>query len=131
VSGVCPGAVHVRADASGVHRVVQNLVDNALKFGKSRVVLNVEQREDGVLFSSWNDGPPIPETEAEHIFDEFYRGSNGRKAGGFGLGLASAKTLVQAMRGKIWYESPADGGSKFCVLLPKTEPLQNAEEHKG
>jgi signal transduction histidine kinase len=111
--------ITVRADPTRVSQIVGNLLGNAIKFtpeqGFVRLVATPQDRE--VLFQVTDDGPGIPADNVSHIFDNFWQArKNDRR--GVGLGLAIAKTLVEAQGGKIWVESHVDHGSTFSFSLP-------------
>jgi signal transduction histidine kinase len=111
--------ITVRADPTRVSQIVGNLVGNAIKFTpeKGSVKLVATPRDTEVLFQVTDDGPGIPADNVGHIFDNFWQArKNDRR--GVGLGLAIAKTLVEAQGGKIWVESNVDHGSTFSFSLP-------------
>src|SRR5688500_20228370 len=65
-----------------------------------------------------DQGPGIPSTDQQHIFDKFYRGSNiPPEVDGSGLGLAIVKTIVENHQGRIWVESELGKGSSFFIVL--------------
>ena len=72
-----------------------------------------------------DQGPGIPSTDQQHIFDKFYRGSNiPPEVDGSGLGLAIVKTIVENHQGRIWVESALGKGSSFFIVLPVvSEPV--------
>jgi signal transduction histidine kinase len=111
--------ITVRADPTRVSQIVGNLLGNAIKFtpeqGFVRLVATPQDRE--VLFQVTDDGPGIPADNVSHIFDNFWQARKNDKRG-VGLGLAIAKTLVEAQGGKIWVESNVDRGSTFSFSLP-------------
>jgi signal transduction histidine kinase len=109
----------VRADPTRVSQIVGNLLGNAIKFtpeqGSVRLVATPKDAE--ILFQVSDDGPGIAADSVSHIFDNFWQArKNDRR--GVGLGLAIAKTLVEAQGGKIWVESQVDHGSTFSFSLP-------------
>ncbi|MEA2761307.1 MAG: hypothetical protein QOD47_591, partial [Gemmatimonadaceae bacterium] len=111
--------VTVRADPTRVAQIVGNLVGNAIKFAPEQgsVKLLATPHDHEVLFQVSDDGPGIPADNVSHIFDSFWQArKNDRR--GVGLGLAIAKTLVEAQGGKIWVESKVDHGSTFSFSLP-------------
>jgi signal transduction histidine kinase len=111
--------VTVRADPTRVSQIVGNLLGNAIKFAPEQgsVKLVATPRDTEVLFQVTDDGPGIPADNVSHIFDNFWQArKNDRR--GVGLGLAIAKTLVEAQGGKIWVESQIDHGSTFSFSLP-------------
>jgi two-component system phosphate regulon sensor histidine kinase PhoR len=126
--GVTPGAqieVHVRAELAvlatrdGLDHVVQNLIDNAVKYGGGTpVTVRAERHGDRVRVSVADAGPGIPEGQEDRIFERFYRIDAGRSraVGGSGLGLAIVKSQVEAMGGRVWVEH-ANPGARFVVEL--------------
>jgi signal transduction histidine kinase len=119
----------VRADPTRVSQIVGNLLGNAIKFtpeqGSVKLLAMPKERE--ILFQVTDDGPGIPADSVTHIFDNFWQArKNDRR--GVGLGLAIAKTLVEAQGGKIWVESTVDHGSTFSFSLPAVNvPAENVE----
>jgi signal transduction histidine kinase len=122
----------VRADPLQLRRVVENIVDNARRHGGKRPVtlrLALEEAGERSRIVLEDDGRGIPVEEAERVFERFYRGDASRPGGGFGLGLAIARRLVEAQGGTIRLESRADGaadgaaasGARFVIELPVTE----------
>ncbi len=109
------------ADPLRLAQVIENLVNNAIKYTPSGGSVGVEAgSDDGVLWIKVSDtgGGILPE-EQEMIFTPFYRGNQGRKIRqGMGLGLTIARDLVQAHGGRITLESAPGKGSCFTVWLP-------------
>ena len=112
-------------DAARVERVVQNLLGNAIKYSPEggEVVVTIARQEDvagarAVLGVS-DQGVGIPPTDLPHVFDRFHRAGNvvGRIAG-TGIGLASARQIVEQHGGTISVESELGRGSTFTVQLP-------------
>jgi PAS domain S-box-containing protein len=120
-------------DESRVHRILANLLTNAIKYspngGEVRVTVKVTDGPEGksALLVVHDEGVGIPRDELPHVFDRFHRGSNvvGRFAG-TGLGLASARELVELHGGTISVESEEGKGTTFVVRLPLTPPAQPA-----
>lgn len=103
----------------GLDHVVQNLIDNAVKYGGGTPVTVRAERTDGhVRISVADTGPGIPKGHEDRIFERFYRIDSGRSRaqGGSGLGLAIVKSQVEAMGGRVWVEH-ADPGARFVVEL--------------
>jgi len=111
--------VAVRADPTRVSQIVGNLLGNAIKFAPEQgsVKLLATPQEHEILFQVTDDGPGIPADNMSHIFDSFWQARKSDRRG-VGLGLAIAKTLVEAQGGKIWVESNVDHGSTFSFSLP-------------
>lgn len=116
-----PHAV-VRMASGQVALVLNNLVGNALKFSPSQGVVTIRAAVDGeeVVLSVSDTGPGIAPDEFTKIFERFYRGSSTRAADvdGTGLGLALARSIVQAHGGRIAASNLPDGGALFSVRLP-------------
>jgi len=120
-----PGGIpEVVADLPLMSQVLKLLVDNAVKYTPAEAPLSIacSQSEGMVEIQVADLGPGIPEVERQHIFEKYYRGQNSRdKSGGLGLGLAIARTIVQAHGGKIWVTSNNGVGSIFHVAVPAAE----------
>ena len=104
-------------------RVLQNLLDNALKFTpkEGRIEVSVTKPDhDTLLFTVSDTGPGIPPDQHEIIFDRFVRAKE-TIARGTGLGLALCKLAVEAHGGQIWVESQVEQGSAFKFTLPIQE----------
>jgi len=119
--------LHILADEEWTIFILDNLLDNAIKYSPTRSTIKIEiQPLDGQFasVSVIDSGKGIPEEDLPHIFDKFYRvrESVGRKPDGFGLGLYLAKKLVEAQGGEIWAESIRGQGSKFSFILPLSPP---------
>jgi signal transduction histidine kinase len=111
------------ADRDLLARVLQNLLDNAIKFTPSRgeIVVRVDQPDaESLLFVISDTGLGIPPDQQEHIFDRFARVRR-EEGEGAGLGLALCKLAVEAHGGRIWVESEPDQGSTFKFILPLGE----------
>ncbi|HTA51604.1 MAG TPA: ATP-binding protein, partial [Candidatus Acidoferrum sp.] len=111
----------VHGDASLLRDVVQNLLDNAIRYtpegGRVRITADARPRE--AIVSVDDTGIGIPLTDQERIFERFYRvdPARSREAGGTGLGLSIAKHIVEAHGGRLWVESEVGHGSKFSFSL--------------
>ena len=110
----------LQADYLLVEQVLVNLLDNALKYANAGGKVDLELRAEGscALMSVHNSGDPIPEEELPHLFERFYRVDRARSAGGYGLGLSIAQSIVKAHGGKISVTSSAGAGTTFLVNLP-------------
>jgi two-component system phosphate regulon sensor histidine kinase PhoR len=114
-----PAELAVLGTREGLDHVVQNLIDNAIKYGGGTPVTVHAERVDGHIRISVADrGPGIPKGQEDRIFERFYRIDSGRSRaqGGSGLGLAIVKSQVEAMGGRVWVEH-ADPGARFVVEL--------------
>lgn len=112
----------IEADPEKLARVFNNLVTNALKYGKGgkNIYLSVEnQNNQSVKIVIANDGEPIPEKSLNQVFNRFYRveSSRSKETGGTGLGLAIAQSIIELHHGTIKVESNQDLTS-FIMQLP-------------
>ena len=112
-------------DAARLERVVQNLLGNAIKYSPEggEVVVTIARQEDAAgaraVLAVRDQGVGIPPTDRPHVFDRFHRAENvvGRIAG-TGIGLASARQIVEQHGGTISVQSALGRGSTFTVRLP-------------
>jgi two-component system phosphate regulon sensor histidine kinase PhoR len=110
-------------DPAAVEQILQNLVDNAIKYGRRGGQVRVSGVRNGarVVVTVSDDGPGIAAEHLPRLFERFYRVDAGRsrERGGTGLGLAIVKHLVESMGGTITVESEVDRGTTFRVDLPR------------
>jgi signal transduction histidine kinase len=121
---VPPDPVLVSCDADVIRRVLENLINNALKFTKSdgAIYINVEPGEAGVQLSVRDDGPGIPPDQHSRIFEKFGQTDSGaQQRHSTGLGLAFCRLAVEAHLGKIGVQSEPGQGSRFWFALPIAE----------
>ena len=111
------------ADARRIRQVVDNLIDNAIKYSEEGTTVTVEARNQNseMVFSVTDQGRGIPREEHEAVFDRMYRLEQrlAHDPGGMGLGLALCKALVEGHGGRIWVQSQVGKGSKFSFTLPQ------------
>ncbi|MEM7448531.1 MAG: ATP-binding protein [Myxococcota bacterium] len=121
VKGACPTIVGERQH---VHRALSNLLQNAMRFASKLILLELgEQERDGVRFATvvvGDDGPGIPQSDRERIFDPFARveQSRNRAFGGVGLGLAIVKRVMTLHEGSVWVDDAPSGGARFHLWWP-------------
>jgi two-component system phosphate regulon sensor histidine kinase PhoR len=114
-----PGELEVLGTREGLEHVVQNLIDNAVKYGGGTAIAIRAERADGHVQLSVRDlGPGIPKGHEDRVFERFFRIDPGRSRnlGGSGLGLAIVKSQVEAMGGRVWVEH-ANPGARFVIEL--------------
>ncbi len=126
--GVTPGAqidndvpvdLAVLGTREGLDHVVQNLIDNAVKYGGgTKVTVRSERANGHVRLTVADRGAGIPKGQEDRIFERFYRLDYGRSRneGGSGLGLAIVKSQIDAMGGRVWVENNQPG-ARFVVEL--------------
>lgn len=115
----------VNADKERVAQVLSNLVENAVKYGTpneaSQVHVRIVEAPHALRLEVNDEGPGVPESEQDRIFEKFYRLDPDMKGGvrGTGLGLYISRELVERMGGRIGIDSQAGGGSTFWFELPR------------
>ncbi|MBI2345429.1 MAG: PAS domain S-box protein, partial [Deltaproteobacteria bacterium] len=114
-------AVHIDPDL--MNEVFANLLDNAARYARSRIVVRAEpfDGQESVRISVHDDGPGIPQEDLCRLFNKFeqIRRPVGSGYKGTGLGLPICKEIVALHAGKIWAESTVGAGTTFHLLLPQ------------
>ena len=116
---------HIVADQTLVRRMMENLVDNAIKYAPSGDTIHIEARTfapEWVELRVRDHGPGVPEAYRELVFEQYAqldREAELYLRGGRGLGLAFCKIAAQAHGGRIWIEDNEPRGACFCVRLPQ------------
>jgi two-component system OmpR family sensor kinase len=110
-------------DATALRRVVVNLVDNALKYGE-RARLRLKRQAQDCTLEVDDDGPGIPDSQQERVFQPFYRieTSRNRNTGGIGLGLATVRAIVLDHGGSIELRNRPEGGLRVTMTIPAGTP---------
>lgn len=105
-----------------LRRCITNLLDNALTYGQ-RAWIRVEDSSDELHIAIRDDGPGLPESELERVFEPFYRveASRNRATGGTGLGLSIARNIAQAFGGDVRLRNVAEGGLEALLSLPRIQ----------
>ncbi|MEL7068745.1 MAG: ATP-binding protein [Cyanobacteria bacterium J06581_3] len=158
---VCDPGIQLLADSDRISQLLENLIDNAIKFSPaaSAVRLTVEAQgsfsnhagkstdsganstansKSSVLFTVCDQGRGIPPEKCEHIFDRFVQvnQTDNSDKGGTGLGLTICRKIVEQHGGKIWVESTPGEGSCFSFTLPNfvrssVKGLEQRAQNKG
>ncbi|WPU64524.1 sensor histidine kinase [Peredibacter starrii] len=103
-----------------LRRITENLITNAIKYGKTKtpVIVSVQEKDHFVSINVHNDGPPISEQDMKKLFQPFERAKSSEGKTGWGIGLTVVKTLVDALHGEITVTSVEDEGTTFSITLP-------------
>ncbi|WP_374028738.1 ATP-binding protein [Bdellovibrio bacteriovorus] len=112
-------------DPMQIERVLRNLIENAIKYAKENsqeITVTLTKHKDQWCVKVKDDGKGIAEKDLPHIFEPFYRADAARSPGksGFGLGLAIAKSIVEAHGGRISVQSKLGQGCEFILSIPAT-----------
>jgi heavy metal sensor kinase len=121
----------VMADPARLRQVINNLVDNGVKYtpagGRVRVEIDRDPSENRIALRVVDTGSGIPKHDLPHVFERFYRGDKGREREssnrGTGLGLAITRAIVHAHDGDIKVESELGRGTTFTITLPAAPPV--------
>jgi two-component system, OmpR family, phosphate regulon sensor histidine kinase PhoR len=118
-----PAGLTISTDRPKLVQALDNLLDNAAKFSPAGTPIDIRAEivRDEVRISVRDHGPGISPEHWSRVFERFYKVDRARprEAGGFGLGLAITKHLVQVLGGRIWTEAARDGGQVFTIALPQ------------
>jgi signal transduction histidine kinase len=117
-----PAGRTIAFDRDMAARAIENLIDNAVAYGDRATPIVAEAREDAaervMRFSVENGGQGIAEEDRKKVFEPFFRGSRNRADGGFGLGLASVKSIVESHGWSIRLESEPGARTAFIIEIP-------------
>jgi signal transduction histidine kinase len=113
-------AVPYRAQPMALRRSLENLIDNAIKYGEEAHVV-VEDTEQQLVIRISDHGPGIPEQLIDQVFEPFYRPeeSRSRETGGVGLGLSIARSIARAHGGDLTLHNRSKGGLEAILVLPR------------
>ncbi|MEK5753924.1 sensor histidine kinase BfmS [Acinetobacter variabilis] len=135
-----PVPVTVEAERRYLHRVVQNLVGNAVRYCEQKILISGGLDAKGMAYICVeDDGPGIPEADRARIFEAFARldDSRTRASGGYGLGLSIVSRIAYWFGGEIQVDqSPTLGGARFIIIWPasrygkkiKQKPIEKLEK---
>lgn len=112
----------ILCDVEMMRVVIQNLVENAIKYSKegSKVFISLKEIDDNIEISVRDSGIGIKNEDKDSIFKKFFRAQNAidKENIGSGLGLFTTKNIVEKHNGKIWFDKDQKEGSTFFVSLP-------------
>ncbi|MCC8182654.1 MAG: HAMP domain-containing histidine kinase [Clostridiales bacterium] len=114
------GEIIVEGDPSRLKRLLDILLDNAVKYAAPGGQIRLSLRSEGrrALLTVSDQGTPLEKEELERIFQRFYRADEARSTQGFGLGLSIAQSIAQEHHGRLWAESDPEGWNHFYCSLP-------------
>jgi len=116
------GVLYVKCDENMMRVVFQNLIENAIKYNRDngKIFISITQKEKNIQISIRDTGIGINENDKENIFKKFFRAHNAleKESIGSGIGLFTAKNIIEKHNGKIWFEKNDGEGVTFFMLLP-------------
>lgn len=113
-----PGGLWVVADPGRLEQVLINLLTNAYRYGGPAVRIEAWGSSGHALLTVSDDGDGVATELASGLFDKYSRGATAAGQGGYGLGLAIVRGLVEAFGGRVWYEPGEPRGARFNLTLP-------------
>ena len=115
-----PGAVAVRGDPNRIAEILDNLLDNAIKYSAENAPIEVWLRVRGTeaVVRVTDHGVGVPASERSMLFTPFFRTSRTAKVHGTGLGLHISQQLAKRHGGRLWLQASSDAGSVFALALP-------------
>jgi signal transduction histidine kinase len=121
-----PSRISSMVDPRAMRQVVVNLLDNALKYGRTGQLVKIELERAGNLahLSVSDEGPGIAPTDRRRIFEPFVRLGDRNRKDGSGIGLAVVRDLVTLQGGTVEVRDAAGGGARFTVQLPISESAE-------
>jgi signal transduction histidine kinase len=111
------GGSLVRAPSNAIYRALENILNNALKYAASQILMRVDEADERIGIFVENDGPSISGADKQRIFDLYQRLAD--EAAGSGVGLASARHQVEGIGGEIQVHDVAPKGVRFEVWMPR------------
>lgn len=114
-------SLNVHADQEMIREVINNLIENAIKFTqKGGVRVSIDYDEEFATVNVEDSGMGMPKEAEKHLFEKFFRVDNTetREVGGTGLGLYITRSIVEIFGGRIWVETKQGEGSKFHFTVP-------------
>jgi len=127
-----PNLPYVAVDRISIHEVLNNLVDNAIKYSgdSDKIIISSKLNSDGMVEVSIQDfGIGIPQAVMPDLFQKYYRSHKSRvQIGGTGLGLYLSKALVNAHGGNIWVRSKEGEGSIFTFTLQPFDQVKHQQK---
>ncbi|AEV97672.1 hypothetical protein A4D02_16480 [Niastella koreensis] len=117
---IATATVYVQADEESTIKIISNLLDNAVKYGKSKIIAEIQplnQHDNCVTIAISNDGNLIPTALHDKVFEPFFRMKETEKATGTGIGLSLARSLAQLQKGDLTITTDR-GLNTFIFTLP-------------
>jgi signal transduction histidine kinase len=115
--------LHVRGNDNLLRLAITNIISNACKYSKNKLVtVKLVAEQNQLLIDVADEGIGIPEADLKHIFEPFFRASNTYAYEGHGVGLALTYNIIRQHNGAIHIQSEVGSGTRVQIILPITEP---------
>ena len=114
----------VMSDRDKIEQVLVILIDNALRYAKTKVRLIVNEDKHDVFISVWDDGCGIKKEDMTRLFERFYKVDKSHSSKGSGLGLSIAKEILAYMGETISVQSEKGNGSTFSFTLTRADAIK-------
>ena len=113
-------------DTEALYKIMSNLVDNAIKYGKSKVkiVLSINPEEDQFSIQVFNDGLKIAPEIKNKIFEPFFRARETEMQRGTGIGLSISRSLAELHQGRLYLEESGPEGNVFVAVFPIHQAME-------
>lgn len=113
-------------DTEALYKIMSNLVDNAIKYGKSKVkiVLSIDPGEDQFSIQTFNDGLKIAPEIKNKIFEPFFRSRETEMQRGTGIGLSISRSLAELHQGRLYLEESGPEGNVFIAVFPIHQAME-------
>ncbi|HEY65975.1 MAG TPA: GAF domain-containing protein, partial [Caldilineae bacterium] len=131
-----PTLPFIKGDPELLFQVMDNLIDNAIKFSPEGGEIRIRARQEGdeLIISISDQGIGLSPEELPHVFERFYQADGGttRRFGGMGIGLTLCKAIIEGHGGRIWAQSEGMGkGSTFYISLPFRDLRASGQQDGG
>lgn len=130
IEPLCGELNDVKGSESLIRLALGNLLDNALKYGRTRIRVQCDQESNGdVSIAVEDDGPGIPAAQRQAVFTPFSRLDNSRtrSTGGIGLGLAIVDVIARRIKGHVSVDASELGGARFVLVWPGSPVTDDSE----
>ena len=105
-----------KAPAGPMNQVLLNLIDNAVRMGAKNMWLGIQAEESSIVVKIGDDGPGVPTTDVDRLFDPFF--THRPQSDGTGLGLFLSRKMIEQAGGSLKYQDRSGGGALFVVVIP-------------
>ena len=121
-----PSHFFAYVDTEALYKIMNNLVDNAIKYGKSelKIVLSINPDKDQFSIRIFSDGPKIAPEIRNKIFEPFFRARETEMQRGTGIGLSISRSLAELHQGSLCLEISGPEGNIFVVILPIHQTME-------